>query len=259
VIYIHGGLWKSGSKSDIPPLVPYLTLKQYVVVCINHRLAPEATIVEQLIDVKRAIRWVKENIQKFGGDELRVAIAGSGSGAHLATMASMTINDPQYQPQFEQTDTSVMACCSLSGYYDVTRNWGYKFSHKFDHKLIQNQDSDIARQFSPTWRLKEAEANKTRIAATAEDKLGPKVPPMLIIQYYLLISGKNDCLAPIKHVREFKKEFAITCVRPESKLYMIELPAANHFFADWSSPRAHMIGYAIEPFLRFHSSHLKTE
>jgi acetyl esterase/lipase len=161
-----------------------LTLKKYVVVCINHRLAPEATIVEQLVDVKRSIRWVRESIAKFGGDENRIAIIGSGSGAHLATMASMTINEPQYQPGFETTDTSLVSCCSLGGYFDVTHNWGYKFSHKFEHKVVQEENSDISRQFSPTWRLKEAEANKLRVAATDEDKLGPKIPPMLVIQYF---------------------------------------------------------------------------
>jgi acetyl esterase/lipase len=159
-----------------------LALKKYVVVSINHRLAPQATIVEQLIDVKRAIRWVRENISRFGGDPGFIGVCGSGSGAHLATMASMTMNERQYQPGFETVDTTVNACVSLGGYYDVTHNWGYKFNHKFDHKVVREQNSDIGRQFSPTWRLKEAEANKLRVAATEEDKLGPKVPPFLVIQ-----------------------------------------------------------------------------
>jgi len=68
-----------------------------VVVSLNHRLAPSVTISHQLIDVKRAIRWVKENISKFGGDPGFVSITGSCSGGHLAIMAAMTMNDPLYQ------------------------------------------------------------------------------------------------------------------------------------------------------------------
>jgi hypothetical protein len=63
-------------------------------------------------------------------------------------------------------------------------HWGYKFNHKFDKKCVQEANSDIGRQFSPTWRLKEAEANKLRIAATEEDIMGPDIPPMLVIQYF---------------------------------------------------------------------------
>jgi acetyl esterase/lipase len=157
-------------------------LKKYVVVSINHRLAPQNSIVDQLIDVKRAIRWTKQNIGTFGGDPNFIAICGSSSGAHLATMATMTANLAEYQPGFEDVDTTVNACVSLSGFYDVTRNWGYKFNQKFDRRVVGQTDSDIGRQFSPTWRLREAEANKARVAATDEEKLGPNLPPFLVIQ-----------------------------------------------------------------------------
>ena len=140
-----------------------------------------------MIDIKRAIRWTKQNIVKFGGDSTFISICGSSSGAHLATMAAMTANVKEYQPDFEDFDTTVQACVSLGGYFDVTHNWGYKFNYKFDHKVAQSSDSDVGRQFSPTWRLKEAQANKARVSATEEEKEGPSFCPFLIIQYYYLI------------------------------------------------------------------------
>lgn len=198
-IYIHGGQWKSGQKEDRPPLFSFLALKKYVVVSINHRLAPQVTVTDQLVDVKRSIRWVRENISRFGGDPQFIAITGSCSGAHLAIMAAMTVNESIYQPGFEDVDTRLEACCCVSGFYDVTRNWGYKFSYKFEKKVAGRDEggkdgggvgggdtADIARVFSPTWRLKEAEANKFRVAATEEEKLGPVIPPLLLIQYAVL-------------------------------------------------------------------------
>lgn len=182
VIYIHGGEWKSGDKDNVPPLVPYLTLKQYVLVCVNHRLAPKATIVEQLIDVKRAIRWTKQNIIKFGGDSSKIAICGSSSGAHLATMAAMTANQKEYQPEFESVDTSVQACVSIGGYFDLTHNWGYNFNHKLDHNSVKNLDSEIARQFSPILRLAEFNSVKSSELSTESEKSAPGLPPFLIIQ-----------------------------------------------------------------------------
>jgi len=77
-----------------------------------------------------------------------------------------------------------------------------------------------------------------------------------------LIACKNDSLAPIKHVRDFKKEFAIA-TRSGCSITTIELPGANHYFYRWSSPRAHSIAYGIEPFLRSnfekHSLKVKNE
>lgn len=40
-----------------------------------------------------------------------------------------------------------------------------------------------------------------------------------------------------------------TC-RPGADITLIELPNANHYFSEKSSPRAHLINYGIEPFLR---------
>ncbi|KAJ3269643.1 hypothetical protein HDV01_001159 [Terramyces sp. JEL0728] len=251
VIYIHGGNWKEGSKEERPPLVSYLTLKKYVLVSINHRLAPFVDINEQLIDVKRAIRWTRQNIHKFGGDPSFIAICGGSSGAHLATMAAFTQNEKRYQPGFEDVDTSIQAVVSLGGYFDVTHSWGYKFESSFRKSVAKSEDMEVSRRFSPTWILKEAEANKTRVAATEEDKLGPVFPPMMIIH------GKNDSLAPIKHVRDFKKEFSIAA-KKGSHITYIELPCANHYFYRWSSPRSHTLAYGIEPFIRsFYEKHLE--
>ena len=150
-------------------------MKRYVVISINYRLG--TTLSDQLIDVKRSIRWTKENISKFGGDPGFVTLMGSCSGGTLAVISAM-ITEPGYQPGFEEVDTSVQGVISLNGFYDLTRPWGYKF----DHGMKELANLDLLRRFSPTWRLKEVEANKLRISASEDDKKGIKVPPILVIQ-----------------------------------------------------------------------------
>ena len=146
-------------------------------------MAPNHSIVEQLVDVKRAIRWTRLNIETFGGDPTFIAIGGSDSGAHLALMAAMTPNNPTYQPNFETIDTAVQACVSLGGFYDLTRNWGYKFDQWVRDVVIgQRSDGDLQRQFSPVWLLKEHESQKSRVTATDEERAGPSFCPLLIIQ-----------------------------------------------------------------------------
>jgi acetyl esterase/lipase len=46
-----------------------------------------------------------------------VLVAGSSAGAHLASLAALTPNDPAFQPGFESEDTSVAAAVCLYGYY----------------------------------------------------------------------------------------------------------------------------------------------
>ena len=50
----------------------------------NYRLAPKHQFPTQIVDVKRAIAWVHENIKEYGGDSSYVVITGGSAGGHLA-------------------------------------------------------------------------------------------------------------------------------------------------------------------------------
>ncbi len=80
----------------------------------------------QLIDVKRAIAWVKEHIAEYGGDTDRIVITGGSAGGHLSSLAALTPNAPEYQPAFEHVDTSVMACIDFYGPSDFTDRIGVR-------------------------------------------------------------------------------------------------------------------------------------
>src|SRR5690606_24162223 len=101
------------------PLLNRLASQGWVCMSFDYRLSPRATFPDQLVDTKRAIAWAKANAARFGGDADFVAISGNSAGAHLASLAALTWDDPQYQPGFEDADTSVRACVSLYGVYDL--------------------------------------------------------------------------------------------------------------------------------------------
>jgi len=83
-------------------------------------LAPKNPYPACLIDCKRALRWIKENVDSYGGDPNFVAVSGDSAGGHLAALMSLTANDKRYQPGFEHIDTKVDACVCINGVYDVT-------------------------------------------------------------------------------------------------------------------------------------------
>jgi para-nitrobenzyl esterase len=104
MVWLHGGGYFSGSGSN--PMYEGSSLAVHgdvVVVNVNHRLnvlgyahLPEsgtefATSGNVGIqDIELALRWVKDNIERFGGDAKRVLIFGqSGGGGKVATLLSM--------------------------------------------------------------------------------------------------------------------------------------------------------------------------
>jgi para-nitrobenzyl esterase len=95
LVYFHGGSNTQG-YSQMTPLGPRLSQMGLVVVSVNYRLGPFGFLAHPaltaesdhrssgnygLLDQLQALRWVKENIRKFGGDPDRVTVMGQSSGA----------------------------------------------------------------------------------------------------------------------------------------------------------------------------------
>ncbi|KAI7821677.1 Alpha/Beta hydrolase protein [Gamsiella multidivaricata] len=129
-IYIHGGGWTSGSKSLTGPLLTELIAREWIVVAIDYRLTAKAGYPTQLIDCKRALRWVKDEIRIFGGDPKNIILGGDSSGGHLAALMALTPNLPEFQPGFENVDTTVQGCVPQSAALDLTdlKNQNYSGS-----------------------------------------------------------------------------------------------------------------------------------
>ncbi|HEV2576414.1 MAG TPA: carboxylesterase family protein [Acidobacteriaceae bacterium] len=95
MVWVHGGGNVEGSQ-EWPPLGPPLAAHGVVVVTINYRLGvlgylahPELSAESAehvsgnygLLDQMAALRWVKRNITRFGGDRERVTVFGASSGS----------------------------------------------------------------------------------------------------------------------------------------------------------------------------------
>ena len=124
LIYLHPGAFVFGSKRlGARHLFYRLASRGWVCISANYRLR-SAEFPEPLIDVKKVIAWVREHGHEYGADPSVVFVAGSSAGAHLASMAALTPNDPVFQPGFEGADTSVAGAISLYGYYGPVTSGG---------------------------------------------------------------------------------------------------------------------------------------
>ena len=113
-IHFHGGHFRTGGKSrEARPLLHRLASHGWVCVSANYRLGRAGRFPHALHDAKRVIEWVRDQDPEAS----TVVVAGSSAGAHLASMAALTANDPAFQPGFEDIDTHVNAVVCLYGYY----------------------------------------------------------------------------------------------------------------------------------------------
>lgn len=90
IVYIHGGSWSRGDKSEFPKqLIDELAGKRgYVVASMNYRLVKDGNnrFPAQIEDVKKLIEFISKNAKKYkyNGDEY--ALMGGSAGAHLAML-----------------------------------------------------------------------------------------------------------------------------------------------------------------------------
>ena len=237
--YIHGGGWVIGTKDTQGlPIVNHLASQGWFCVNVNYRLSPGATFPDHLVDLKRALHWVRTEGPAWGADPNFVAVAGGSAGGHLASLMALTQNDAEYQPGFEDTDTSVQAAVPIYGVYDFVepgKTWGHDdlgaFLEKHVFKTTRDEDPKAFEKASPLHRL------------------GPDAPPFFVVH------GASDTLVPAPEAREFVRAFRERAMAP---IAYAEIPGAQHAFELFPSVRSQITRSGIELFLAWAWSEHRT-
>ena len=90
LIWICGGAFKVMDKDVWWPQWMEFARKGVIVASIEYRTSNEAVYPAALIDVKSAIRYFKENAEKYAVDADNIFIAGESAGATLAALTGVT-------------------------------------------------------------------------------------------------------------------------------------------------------------------------
>lgn len=99
VVWIHGGGWLSGDKSDWGPYYALLAQAGFTVVVPNYARAPEHHYPAALNDALAAIAYVRRENRALGADPNRVVLAGDSAGAQLAAQVAALTTNPGYARQ----------------------------------------------------------------------------------------------------------------------------------------------------------------
>jgi len=90
VVYLHGGSWLTGDKSDADQFADRLLARGMAVASLNYRYSQNATFPAQIHDCKGALRWLRAHASDFNIDANRIGVFGESAGAHLAALLALT-------------------------------------------------------------------------------------------------------------------------------------------------------------------------
>ncbi len=88
IIYIHGGGWAEGNRSDFSEIAQLYAKRGIAGFSIDYTLAaPNRTAWPQNIeDVISALTFIQANAANYHVDTQKIAVMGSSAGAHLASL-----------------------------------------------------------------------------------------------------------------------------------------------------------------------------
>lgn len=234
LLQVHGGGWTIGNKDQQGiPLMQHLAAKGWVCVAINYRLAPRDPFPAHVIDVKKSIAWIREHIAAYGGNPDYIAITGGSAGGHLCALAALTPDRREWQPGFEDVDTSVQVAVPHYGVYDFAGSTGLRSAELMRDRFLGPRV--LKRRWSEDPEAFEAASPILQVTEDAPD--------------FFVLHGQRDTLVPVEQGRLFAEELRRTSKR--SVVYA-ELPGAQHAFDVFPSIRSAHVVRAIDRYLHWH-------
>lgn len=165
LIFIHGGGWSKGKRSDYLGYLLDYAQKGYVCVTVSYRLSGAAHFPAAVLDVRAAVQWIREHSGEHMINPEKIALIGGSAGGHLAMMVGYAN---------EEAEHKVQAVVNIYGPADLTTEYARNRNECINFLGYSYQERpDLYREASP----------RTHIS--------PDDPPTLIFH------GTIDSLVPV--------------------------------------------------------------
>jgi acetyl esterase/lipase len=222
LIHIHGGGFMIGDKRD-DHMDAYLTAikRGMAAVSIEYRLSGEAIFPAAVLDVRNAIRFLREHAAEYHLDADKLVAIGGSAGGNLAAMLGMNIPNGAFEGEAgaEHFQTQPYVALAID-------QFGPMNFRTMDAQARANGISKVEHDepFSP-------ESKYLGIAVIdADDELVAKANPATYVSAHmcpmLVQHGTADVLVPYEQSVEFVK--AVREKTTEEQVEFVPVEGANH-------------------------------
>ncbi len=238
LVWVHGGGWSGGSKSQLPYLNQLR--RGYVVASVEYRFSQKAKFPAQIQDCQAAIRWLRANAMKYSIDPNKIGVGGGSAGGHLVALLGTSGGKNVFSKIGGNDDQSdrVQAVCDIFGPTDF---W----------TVIKQAEADPNVKNIFQWN-KGDPYSKLIDARLGEDK--EKCDAVSPVQYvsadnppFLILHGDHDTLVPYAQSVELQGLLEKAGV----EVTLQRLPGAGHGGPAFSLPAIAKLANA------FFDKHLK--
>lgn len=115
MMFIYGGGWDNGSKSDYAFVGHAFASRGFVTVIADYRLVPQVRFPAFVDDGALAVKWVQDTIARHGGDGRTIHLSGHSAGAYNAMMLAL---DGRFLARAGARRGAIRSVSGLSGPYD---------------------------------------------------------------------------------------------------------------------------------------------
>jgi len=115
IVFFYGGRWDSGYKEMYAFIGDKLASDGFVTVIADYRKYPEVKFPTFVQDGAKALAWVDDHIEEYGGNRNKIFVSGHSAGAHIGALLTA---DERYLQAEGKNPKMIKAFAGLSGPYD---------------------------------------------------------------------------------------------------------------------------------------------
>jgi acetyl esterase/lipase len=135
ILFFHGGSWRWGRKDYHRAIGKQFAKAGVVFATANYRLYPEVRFPAFPEDAVLAVKWLRDNVAKYGGDPKKIFLMGHSSGAHSMALVGL---DESYLKKMGGDFSWIKGVIAMSCpyYFDPSKELLYRdvFDVGRDHK-----------------------------------------------------------------------------------------------------------------------------
>jgi pectinesterase len=185
IMIIHGGGWRSGSRTQHYPLAQKLASLGYVCFATEYRLSTEALFPAAVYDLKAATRWIRQHASNYHIDTGKIVALGFSAGGELAAFLGVTGN----MPLFEGTNGVISTATNINAVIDI--DGILSFTHP-----ESGEGDDSKRTSAATYWFGYPRKDQEKLweAASSLSYVGKYTPPTLFINSSIdrMHAGRED-------------------------------------------------------------------